>query len=314
MSKSAWVRKIHGVAVALLGVMTFTLICLAHPASAAKLYRYTDGSGAEHYTDNLNSLPPGARAIESVDSRVGADTGKGKPRPALAAKMDYGADEGRVAALRTILSLYRQTHTYSTADFFVCADMAIDVWNMARTQGFKVMIAAGHPSDNKATPPRFTHAWVVAEVAPSAWLAMETTGGGVVTGKENINYYRGHFFENPRDFKEYLDERRGINQQISDVKELEDKFAHVNGKYRQEVAEQQKLSTDLQQQCGDKRLAPAKFKQCKEMQQTVLAKTDACKELEGRVRQLSDTHADTRAKLEASMRLLNQPVRTVPPR
>jgi transglutaminase-like putative cysteine protease len=51
----------------------------------------------------------------------------------------------------------------------------------------------------------FNHAWVVAEAAPRKWIALETTGGYLVSGKKNKNYYRGYFFASPRELKEYLE-------------------------------------------------------------------------------------------------------------
>jgi len=47
------------------------------------------------------------------------------------------------------------------------------------------------------------HAWVLAEVAPGEWLAVEATGGFVVFQNENGRYYIGRIFSSPREFKEF---------------------------------------------------------------------------------------------------------------
>ena len=307
---------------ALLGVFLVGLIALTlhggvSPATASRLYKYTDEAGTEHFTENMNDIPAGARSIEFVSSRPAAPSGRaGAPPPkgATPLKVDYGADTSKVAALQEILTLYRLTHTYSQEDFFVCADMAIDVWNMAKTKGFTVMIAAGNPDDGKATPQKFNHAWVVAEVAPATWLAMETTAGKVVSGQENANYYRGHFFDNPRTFKAYLDERRGGNQQITEVRELEEKFTRMKGTHDAEREALGKLNDEFTIQCAEKRLASSKFKRCSEMQQTLLSKIAQGKELEGRLKQLADAHTAATERLEQSLRLFNQPIQSITPR
>ena len=36
------------------------------------------------------------------------------------------------------------THTYSEADLFVCADIAVNVWNMVKIKGINARIAAGN--------------------------------------------------------------------------------------------------------------------------------------------------------------------------
>ena len=81
-----------------------------------------------------------------------------------------------------IVRHYHETHTYSTVDFYVCSDMAADVWNMLKTFGIEALIQVGnvHQAVNEIT--ESDHAWVLAEIAPGQYLALETTGGQVVPG------------------------------------------------------------------------------------------------------------------------------------
>lgn len=50
-----------------------------------------------------------------------------------------------------------------------------------------------------------THAWVLAEVSPDSWLALECTGGYIVSSEENKSYYRGLTFSNPKNYRDFFE-------------------------------------------------------------------------------------------------------------
>jgi hypothetical protein len=50
-----------------------------------------------------------------------------------------------------------------------------------------------------------THAWVLAEVSPDFWLALECTGGYVVSSEENKSYYQGLTFSNPKNYRDFFE-------------------------------------------------------------------------------------------------------------
>src|SRR5208337_3349338 len=49
--------------------------------------------------------------------------------------------------LKGIVEEYHQTHTYTLADWYVCAQMAQDVWDMVETQGITAKIGVGNVSE-----------------------------------------------------------------------------------------------------------------------------------------------------------------------
>ncbi len=108
-----------------------------------------------------------------------------------------------VKIVSKIVSQYHRTHTYVGRDIFVCGDMASDVWNMVRTKGINAKIRIGDVENDISSVLQSDHAWVVAEVSPGKWLALETTGGYVVYGNQNKRYYQGHAFSNPKQLKQY---------------------------------------------------------------------------------------------------------------
>jgi hypothetical protein len=141
--------------------------------------------------------------------------------------------EVNIAVVREIARTYHQTHTYSNADFFVCADMAMDVWNMIETKGIEAKIAVGDVNQRGERLYEADHAWVLAETSPGKWTAVETTGGFLASGDEN--YYEGWFFETPRDFKEYIDLSKRYNAEVDKALALEDRYNRKVDEYNNEV-------------------------------------------------------------------------------
>ncbi len=100
-----------------------------------------------------------------------------------------------------IVRYYYETHEYSTIDLFICSDMASEVWNMLKAQGIGAIIVVGNKDAAIGDILLSNHAWVLAEVAPGEYLALETTGGFVVPESENALYYRGWYFDSPAKLK-----------------------------------------------------------------------------------------------------------------
>lgn len=102
-----------------------------------------------------------------------------------------------------IARYYHDTHEYSTTDLFVCSDMASEVWNMLKAQGINAVVVVGSINRNLASIIDSDHAWVMAEVEPGQYLAVETTAGVVKTKSDNPNYYSGWSYANPAMIKDY---------------------------------------------------------------------------------------------------------------
>jgi len=138
-------------------------------------------------------------------------------------------EDTNIRILQQIVEDYHKIHTYSLYDYFVCADMAQDVWNIVKTQGMRAVLVAGNINNADADWKDYDHAWVIVETAPHQWVALETTGGFLVFKKDNPNYYRGIFFENPKDLKTNMDLRRDYNNEI-------DRFATIVSQYNAKVS------------------------------------------------------------------------------
>ena len=149
--------------------------------------------------------------------------------------------EDRIAAAQQVLDEYHKTHTYTMIDFFVCADMASDVWNMVKTRGINAKIVAGsieyRMSDFETELEYFMnidHAWVLAEVSPFEWIALETTGGYLVYAEDpeygggsvamNDLYYTGYFFDSPGEFKKFITLRDRLFEVCNEANMLMDEF------------------------------------------------------------------------------------------
>lgn len=119
-----------------------------------------------------------------------------------------------IHTVKKIVEDYHATHTYSKPDMFVCGDMASDVWNMVITKGINAKIQVGNVDKDVSKIQDATHAWVLAEVSPNEWIALECTAGYLVCPfsdtcpVNNPLYYSGWSFASPKDFKDYLEKSR----------------------------------------------------------------------------------------------------------
>jgi hypothetical protein len=136
----------------------------------------------------------------------------------------------KLAEVQRIAEEYHKTHTYSLNDFYVCSNMAMDVWNMIKTQGIDAKICVGNVKENISSYlderdgvfnyyNHMDHAWVLAEVEPFKYIAVETTGGYLVWGNYSetnpdnvINqlYYTGTCFNTPNQFQNFIDARKDM--------------------------------------------------------------------------------------------------------
>jgi len=123
-----------------------------------------------------------------------------------------GATPAETAA--KIVKNYIETHVYSTIDYFICSDMASEVWNMLKAQGIKAVIVVGNKDAAISDILQSDHAWVLAEVGPGDYLALEATGGYVVTKSKNPLYYRGWSFDSPTSLKSHNDMVREYNTRV----------------------------------------------------------------------------------------------------
>jgi hypothetical protein len=123
-----------------------------------------------------------------------------------------------------IVANYHQTHTYSLTDLYVCGDMASDVWDMLKAQGINAKINVGNVDKDIKNITEANHAWVLAEVAPNQYLALEATGGYSVQKSDNPRYYYGFSFYNPKQLKNYL-------QLIRQLHDATDKYNYAVSDY-----------------------------------------------------------------------------------
>ncbi len=144
-----------------------------------------------------------------------------------------------------IIKYYHETHVYDLYDLFVCSDMSAEIWNMLKAQGINALMAVGDIDRAIDDITLCNHAWVLAEVAPGDYLALETTGGYTVPRSQSGLYYRGWTFKSPADLKSY-------NQLITKYNVKVVLRNHLAAEDREVVAE---YNQSTNQQDADKLLA-----------------------------------------------------------
>jgi hypothetical protein len=126
--------------------------------------------------------------------------------------------ERNIRIANQIVADYHSTHTYSLNDFYVCGDMASDVWDMLKTQGINAKLNVGRVDQDITSIKDANHVWVLAEVAPNQYLALEATGGYSVEKADNPRYYTGWSFYNPKQLKNYQQLVKQYNDALSKYK------------------------------------------------------------------------------------------------
>lgn len=163
--------------------------------------------------------------------------------PALNSPIPQGRiqTDKNIRLCEQIATEYSSSHTYSKDDVYDCDNMAQDVWNMLKAKGINARISVGNfesaggsrianaktvhkspdsgnlgeievPSrtysnmnvSKSSTIDGFNHAWVLAEVSPGSWLAIECTAGYIVYSDENEKYYQGLTFSNPKNYRSFI--------------------------------------------------------------------------------------------------------------
>ncbi len=137
-----------------------------------------------------------------------------------------------------IVKYYHETHVYSTWDLFICSDMAAEIWNMIKAQGINAVMVVGNKDTAISNIIQSDHAWVLAEVAPGEYLALETTGGFAVPKSKNPLYYQGWSFASPGELKSYNQLIREYNTRVDIRNQIAEESNEVLVQYNQSTNQQ----------------------------------------------------------------------------
>jgi hypothetical protein len=180
---------------------------------------------------------------------------------ALKAQYEFTGDTLAETAAQLVAN-YHATHVYSTVDYFICGDMASEVWNMLKAQGISAVIVVGDVDNAITDILQSNHAWVIATVDNGDKLALETTAGVAYTQTEKPLYYRGWTFSSPTDLKANNDLRREYNVRVE---------------FRNLLADEVNNAADLYNNTGNDKYRTLydKLKELKDDQETILLQLKA---------------------------------------
>ena len=110
--------------------------------------------------------------------------------------------------VRDITSNYFLKHRYYL-DVFDCDQMSADLWDQVMAANITAKIVLGNSEKPVSIMDDVNHAWVIAEISPGQWLALDPTSGGYILKDWNPYYYRGLVFDNPIQMMIYLNQETG---------------------------------------------------------------------------------------------------------
>jgi hypothetical protein len=194
--------------VTLLAALTVAFELNVACPSYAAVYTWTDEKGVVHMTDRKVEDPN--KNVKEIGGGLSQPVGSGSRTERILDVMAQARSDPKFAELHKIVDEYRRSHSYSMVDYFVCIDMALELFNILKTKQYSPKVVAGTvKADTAGMEPAqmartFDHAWVVVELSPGVHAALEGTGGFVVNEKtKNFEYYfQGLIFSNPRQAKD----------------------------------------------------------------------------------------------------------------
>ena len=195
---------------------------------------------------------------------------------------------------QNIVKRYHDTHVYSKYDFYVCSDMAMDVWNMLKAQQIEAVIQVGSIEKSVSTITEVDHAWVLAKISPDGYLALEATGGYAVPEQENGLYYKGWSFGSPREYKRYIEIRQEYNIRVGIIEQLNEKAKTTYKEYEKEYA----YYTELVDEFNTKYVGGAVSSASKAHKEKIDTQLALAKAKEGQYSQLSEIIKEQRQELE----------------
>jgi tetratricopeptide (TPR) repeat protein len=164
---------------------------------------------------------------------------------------------------------YHRKHKYLKEDFFVCSDMAIEVWDIIKTAGINAKLIVGNVERDiikyESTHEyiaKMNHVWVLAEVIPATWVPVEPTAGKIMHPQvQNFELYqKGSLFDNPRRFKEFSESRNSLFETCKEARMV---VEHYKNNYVGKPA-----TSESSEHAGR---AKQKIEDCKRLEQKVLS-------------------------------------------
>ncbi len=102
--------------------------------------------------------------------------------------------------LEKIVADYESAHFYEKG-IYDCYDMSGDVWNILKAYGINSVIVVGNVDHLITDILLSDHAWVLTEVAPGEYLALDGTNGRTYTKTSGPLYFHGWTFATPADLR-----------------------------------------------------------------------------------------------------------------
>lgn len=226
--------------------------------------------------------------LDQIVDKLNWVLGKGKPpeerEKVTTTTVAIQVSNSKITKIKELLEEYHRTHTYSLPDLFVCEDMAVEFWNILKTNGFNAKIAVGNVEKENADISEYNHAWVLVEIEPFKYLACEVTGGYIVYYEYNPNYYKYPAFDSPAEFKEFRQLREKYFERLNELENLKSRYDYVVKEYKQVASEYNDMVEYWNNHCAGK---PINYDSCMEYNQRLEEKANEVNYLKGVLDSLS---------------------------
>lgn len=128
-----------------------------------------------------------------------------------------------------VVAEYVASHKYIPDDF-ICVDFAAGVWYELMGKGVLAKIRVGSRNVDIGSISEADHAWVMAEVSPETWLAIEPQRS-IVYPEQGSKYYSGYDFLTDFPVREHNRRVHALMEEVKKYKEAKDKLDEIVKEY-----------------------------------------------------------------------------------
>jgi outer membrane murein-binding lipoprotein Lpp len=114
---------------------------------------------------------------------------------------------------------YKASHYYESG-VYDCNNMASDIWSMLQAMDINSVIVVGHNEHLITNILESNHAWVLVQLTPGEYLALDGTNGRTYTQSSGSLYFHGWSFATPADLKANDDLKTEYNARVSFINTL----------------------------------------------------------------------------------------------
>jgi hypothetical protein len=212
-----------------------------------------------------------------------------------------------ISVLEQIVEDFHKTNAISgISDICSHARLAQDLWGLVNAKGVRALLVGGDADNPAADWTNYDRTWVVAEVLPGQWVALDATMGTLVYRQDNPLYYTGIIFENPADMQTWIRLRPVYFTQLKKVETIRQQRNATMEEYASELRDYNELLADYNNNYANRLLLPQEYPALQVLKSRLAAKPAKLKKIKDELDQLTSSSATEKQQLDDLLSQINR--------